>query len=230
MLRYKLGDADFFKGIRNYTDDSTLVYKYAKTEDLKLHLERVSGESLDEFFNDWCYGEGHPKYDISLNKLKENAYQLIIGQTPSHTSVSFFEMPVQLKFIGETVDTLITFDHEFDGQEWKVELPFEVKGIIFDPDLWLCAESSTLLQLIPGLNNSDIVIWPNPVNQQFEIAAKNRIRDVGLTDLSGKNVFFKTLSNTINSRTIDIQNLPSGQYVVWVILGQQKISKQIFVK
>ena len=56
MLRYKLGDTDFFQAIKNYLADPDLAFSYAVTKDLQNHLETVSGEDLTEFFNDWFYG------------------------------------------------------------------------------------------------------------------------------------------------------------------------------
>src|SRR6185369_10080509 len=46
MLRFKLGDAVFFQGIKNYLADVNLAYKYVKTPDLQSHLEAVYGQSL----------------------------------------------------------------------------------------------------------------------------------------------------------------------------------------
>ena len=42
MLRYKIGDDNFFQGVKNYLADPTLAYSYAKTEDLQRHLEATS--------------------------------------------------------------------------------------------------------------------------------------------------------------------------------------------
>ena len=50
MLRWKLGDNDFFQGARNYLQDPDLAYGYATTSDLQRHLEEVSGLDLSVFF------------------------------------------------------------------------------------------------------------------------------------------------------------------------------------
>lgn len=49
MLRYKIGDDNFFQGVKNYLADPTLAYSYAKTEDLQRHLEATSLVDLNEF-------------------------------------------------------------------------------------------------------------------------------------------------------------------------------------
>jgi aminopeptidase N len=60
MLRSRLGDETFFRGIRAYYEahkNST-----ATTEDLRAALERTARISLRDFFARWVYGSGHPVY------------------------------------------------------------------------------------------------------------------------------------------------------------------------
>lgn len=62
MLRLRLGDEAFFRGIRTYYEkhkNST-----ATTEDLRSALERSSGHDLRAFFDRWVYQSGHPKYEL----------------------------------------------------------------------------------------------------------------------------------------------------------------------
>jgi len=63
MLRCRLGDEAFFRGIRAYYNahkNST-----ATTENLRAALEMTSGVDLREFFARWVYGTGHPQYELS---------------------------------------------------------------------------------------------------------------------------------------------------------------------
>lgn len=63
MLRAELGDAAFFRGIRNYYEAHKNAT--AATEDLRNALETASGKDLKEFFASWIYGAGHPNYQLS---------------------------------------------------------------------------------------------------------------------------------------------------------------------
>ncbi len=63
MLRWELGDDDFFAGLRRYYRDNR--YGTVTTADLIDAVESVSGRELDDFFQGWIYGTGYPEYEIS---------------------------------------------------------------------------------------------------------------------------------------------------------------------
>jgi len=62
MLRSRLGDESFFRGLRAYY--SAHKNSTASSEDLRRALEQASGLDLKEFFEQWIYGSGHPEYDL----------------------------------------------------------------------------------------------------------------------------------------------------------------------
>jgi aminopeptidase N len=62
MLRSRLGDEKFFQGIRIYYQQHTS--STASSEDLRLALEKASGQKLQPFFARWIYDTGHPEYDV----------------------------------------------------------------------------------------------------------------------------------------------------------------------
>jgi aminopeptidase N len=85
MLRHKLGDELFWKGVRNY------YAKYrgsnANTDDLRQVMEQTSGQDLKLFFNQWLRTAGHPDLnvawhydagkgtvDISIEQKQDNVY------------------------------------------------------------------------------------------------------------------------------------------------------------
>jgi aminopeptidase N len=65
MLRTRLGDDVFFRGISTYVDRFQL--KTAETSDFRRVMEEVSGDSLEQFFNQWLYRPGVPELDITAN-------------------------------------------------------------------------------------------------------------------------------------------------------------------
>jgi aminopeptidase N len=62
MLRSRLGDEVFFRGLRGYY--SAHRNATASSEDLRAALEQASGKKLKDFFARWVYGSGHPIYEL----------------------------------------------------------------------------------------------------------------------------------------------------------------------
>ncbi len=173
MLRYKLGDDDFFQAIKNYLSDDNLAFSYAKTSDLIYHLEAVSGMDLTEFFNDWFYGEGYPTYDVNWHQNPaNNIVRFNVNQSQSHSSVSFFEMPLPVKVNGSGGESeLIRLEISENAQTFNTEIPFEIVSIEIDPEVQLISKnnSAVLGVDIEKLQN-DITIFPNPVGSTLSIA------------------------------------------------------------
>ena len=63
MLRSRLGDDAFFRGIRGYYEAHK--HSTASTEDLRAALEKSSGHDLRAFFARWVYDSGHPQYELT---------------------------------------------------------------------------------------------------------------------------------------------------------------------
>jgi aminopeptidase N len=67
MLNNELGDAVFWKGVRNYYDQFT--FSNARTRDFIEIMETVSGKELDQFFEQWLTQTGMPKLKVK-NKVR----------------------------------------------------------------------------------------------------------------------------------------------------------------
>lgn len=92
MLRNYLGDEAFFKGLNLYLN--TYKYKTGEAASLRLALEEVSGRDLSWFFNQWYYGSGHPKLDITYNYDDPQVAKVIIKQAQKSGKV--FILPFQI--------------------------------------------------------------------------------------------------------------------------------------
>lgn len=62
MLRYKVGNEFFWRGIRQYY--TLYKNKNASTEDFRIVMETVSGVNLKDFFDRWLRTSGHPVIDF----------------------------------------------------------------------------------------------------------------------------------------------------------------------
>lgn len=214
MLRWVCGDSAFFAGIESYLADPAVEYGYAHTPDLQFHLQNASGLNLTEFFNDWYFGEGYPSYTAHVEWLTNTDYHVYIDQYSSHPSVSFFEMPVPLRFMGPGMDTLIVFDHTSTGQMFNLSLPVKPDSVHFDPDLWLCATYNSIL-ISTGENGVDMEarLWPNPTSDQLILELPVADAAIEVFDASGRTFALDFISQG-NRMETDVSKLPSGKYFV----------------
>jgi aminopeptidase N len=68
MLRKRLGDEMFFRGLRTYYNAHAQAN--ATTEDLRDALEKTSGQDLHDFFTRWVYGIGHPIFALTYSSAE----------------------------------------------------------------------------------------------------------------------------------------------------------------
>ncbi len=220
MLRWKLGDEVFFGSLRNYLNEN--AYGFAKTPLLKSRLEADSGEDLTEFFNDWYYGQGYPSYTI-LWEQEDNDLWLKISQVTSHPSVSFFEMPLPITVIGEGNTSLtLRLDHTENDQVFQVEVPFEIKQVVFDPDLWLLSKDNVVQEgtVVANSETSDLSgfsAYPNPARETLFLESKGKFSKIPLQwSLSNARGQLLKSGRLKGNQTVEIpmHDMAAGLYVV----------------
>ena len=80
MLRNQVGDSAFFKSINLFL--TTKKFQSAEAHELRLAFEEVTGQDLNWFWNQWYYGSGHPKLDISYDyDASAKMAKVVINQT-----------------------------------------------------------------------------------------------------------------------------------------------------
>lgn len=92
MLRNFVGDDGFFKSLNKYLTDNK--YGTGSGHKLRLAFESVTGKDLNWFFNQWYFGSGHPKLDISYgynDSTKQSA--VYIKQTQAD---KLFKLPISI--------------------------------------------------------------------------------------------------------------------------------------
>lgn len=218
MLRWQLGDEDFFQGLRNFLSDPNLAFNYAVTDDLKNHLEIVSGQNLDDFFEQWVYKEGFPSYHVVSQILSPTSIQIQLGQTQSQSSVPFFKMPVPIRFLAQNGTSFdVVLNHEFNNQVFEVSVPFLVNQVLFDPEKNIISKNNniTLSQDLLDTNNF-LGIIPNPTSGSIKIIIPDSetLVQVEIINAIGQTV----MTNT--NVDIEVSHLSNGVY--WVIIQTSK--------
>lgn len=92
MLRNFVGDSAFYKSLNLYL--TTYKFKAAEAQELRLAFEEVTGEDLNWFWNQWFYGSGHPKLEISYDyDIARQSAKVIVKQTQPD---KVFRLPVAI--------------------------------------------------------------------------------------------------------------------------------------
>ena len=91
MLRRKLGDEVFQKGIQTYY--ASYKGKNASTDDFMHVMEKVSKQNLQLFFKQWLYTAGQP---VLQGKWKYDVSKKVIEITMKQTQDFIFQFPLEI--------------------------------------------------------------------------------------------------------------------------------------
>ena len=174
MLRFTLGDSLFFRGIRQYQNDTTLQYSFARTADFKKNIEQVSGKDLTYFFDQWITGQGYPSFQIQWSQNKNNWAKIKVNETTSHNSVSFFKTPLALTFKNATQQKTIVIQVNSNGAETSADIGFAADTVLIDTEKQLISKNNTSTKINSSTATiNDIKLYPNPVHDNLNISLKN---------------------------------------------------------
>ncbi|MEZ4687522.1 MAG: M1 family metallopeptidase [Bacteroidia bacterium] len=135
MLRHRLGDKVFRASISNYY--SRYALKNASSEDFIAVVEEVSGQNLDQFFEQWLHWPGIPKIEGSW-EAKNGKLKLCFEQKQEQ---GLYELPLEIEVWEKDskpmkVTVLLnkkkqTYTYALSGKDSTVE------KVILDPDTWI---------------------------------------------------------------------------------------------
>ena len=117
MLRNYIGDAAFFESLQAYL--TAFKYKSAEVHQLRLTLEKVTGKDLNWFFNQWYFGAGHPKLEISYDY---NTLQKTVTVNILQVQESTFQFPISLDIFENNKRTRHTVF--VDGKDASFKFPY----------------------------------------------------------------------------------------------------------
>ncbi len=223
MLRWKLGNDNFFNGVRAYLKGRG--YNNAITKDFQHYLEQASGQDLNTFFNDWFKGEGYPSYTLHWHQENNGMLNIKVDQTTSHSSVAFFEMPLPILLKGDR-DSIIRVENTFSGQTFSLPIGYKISSIEFDPDLWLISKDNTIIDDLPSSTNdleNAVVIFPNPVTNILTIKTSSSDK-ILIINAIGK------IMKTNCATKEDVSSYQSGIYFCRIQDAKGRVKTVKFVK
>ena len=134
MLRHKLGDVTFWKGIRNYY--KTYRNANAMTVDFRKVMEAASGMDLQDFFQQWLFTKGHPQIKWSWS-YKRGKVKITLEQLQDH---HVFHFPIEIGLVYDDEVTMITREVDKKSLEFEIETDSRPNTIVLDPEYWLLFE------------------------------------------------------------------------------------------
>ncbi len=233
MLRYLLGDSAFFRGIKRYLNDTTVSYNYARTSDLKRNLEAESGKDLTRFFQQWYYGEGYPQYRLEWNPVGSSSVKLSLSQQTSHSSVSFFNMPVPVLLKKGNQQKTVYADFNNNGETMLVQLGFIPDSVWIDPEKLLISKNNQVEKIQDSYTGSPAVtVYPNPISSNVSIYMQglpSNQANIVLYNPKGQRLYQQqvTLLNGTELIYPDFSRLPKGTYTLIITSGSFRKSQQL---
>jgi len=225
MLRKKLGDTDFFQGLKNYLSDVNHAYAYAKTEDFIAIMETTSGQDLTEFFNDWLYNQGYPSYTIQWHQ-SGNQLNTTISQTQSDLSVSFFEVPIPIKVNGTQGEELyLTLENVTNDQTFSNTVNFTISSIVFDPEKDIISKNNSIvLGIQEDELSKSLQIFPNPTPSSISIQKPDSLE---ISEIRIFNTIGQLLYQQSWTPKIDLTTFSTGLFIVQFQTNKGTINKSL---
>ena len=235
MLRYELNDDElFFSILRTYL--SQYQYGNATGTDFETVVESKSGRNFTDFFNQWYFGEGYPKYNIQWFQAGDTVY-FRTEQTTTSSNTSLFRMNMDYGLIHSGNESIVRLYQDKNVQIHKVYFPETVTRITVDPDEWLLVnilsvEKEVFLSVPetqPGTNHSAL-LYPNPVKDRLNIQSGNLALPavVTLYDLSGRIILTHAIET--QQTALDVSSLSPGMYTVEIISCRERIAQKLIIQ
>lgn len=130
MLRNYLGDELFFRGLNLYL--TTHAFQSVEVHDLRLAFEKVSGEDLNWFFNQWFLDKGHPELKVSIDYSIPENLLITVEQTQDLTLSPLYKLPFEISWYEGEERKSMRFILEKGFQQFALENEFPLTQAYFD--------------------------------------------------------------------------------------------------
>ena len=225
MMKWVLGDTAFYQALKEYHARPNLAYSYARTADLNASLLTSTGKDFTEFFNDWIYGQGYPTYDIRWKQVG-NQVTFKASQTQSHSSVSFFEMPLPIKVTGTGGQTaFFALNNTSNNQYFTEAVTFPIASVQFNYEYQMLEKNSTVSQdntlSTTDFKTDEFSIYPNPVKDELFVSGLKKEADYEIFTAEGRLV-----KKGKSDKKIQVSLLQKGVYFIKILNSNLKFVKE----
>ena len=132
MLRTKLGDDYFFNGLHHYLEVNR--GQNVVTADLQKAIEQQTNINVDQFFHQWIWRAGAPRYEVSyLYDPTAKQLKLDVKQTQKvEGMVGLFDMPVEVEVTTTSGRKIATIDVSRDDETFTLPADSVPLMVLFD--------------------------------------------------------------------------------------------------
>jgi aminopeptidase N len=186
MLRWVMGDSDFFQVLRSYAADPRFAYKNANSVQFQEVCESFYGEPLDWFFDQWLHEEGEPQYTWTAGSTSDG------GATKTYLTIEqvqpgfIYTMPLEVRFTMASGDTSVVVWNTTEFQQYTINMPGPVSAVSLDPDGWVLGDKTRR-----KLGGAHVAVSPNPFSESVAIDFETSVSgqaDVKIYDVTGARV------------------------------------------
>jgi aminopeptidase N len=215
MLRYVVNDDNrFFAMLRSYLQE--YQWGNATTEDLKLVAERETGLSLNTFFDQWIYNEGHPIIDTRWNKVGDKLFLLVTNTSSAPQSVPVYQLTLPVKVFSAHTDTTVYLPLSTTEHQYTILWPHPVDSIAIDPDSWILCQKTAhpskdyTVNFLP----QEFEVFPNPTQGTLHVAYKTTTAPhLAIYNSAGALVLQQSLPGNSGIANVNLSAFPKGVYV-----------------
>ncbi|MBK9291949.1 MAG: T9SS type A sorting domain-containing protein [Bacteroidetes bacterium] len=214
VLRHEINnDSLFFAVLQTFQTqfkDST-----ATGDDFRMVAEAVTGMNLVQFFDQWYYGEGYPRYAIAWWMEGNNLRMNVTQTTSSSTPLFKMTMSYRINFTDGSSEMIRLFQ-ENNVMQFSIPVSKQVSSITVDPDNWTFEQVTGITVGNPErYNEAFFSLGPNPAQGTTRVylpVSGNKYAELTVFDNSGKKIFATRLLPS--DTTYEIAGLRPGVYFV----------------
>jgi len=235
-LRYIINnDTLFFNLLKAF--QQTFAESNATGLQFKAFAEQYTGMDFTDFFEQWYFGEGYPTYSVKFNPVGSEL-NLLISQTTSRPTVTpFFTNPIDLRISrsGGLGDTIVRVN--ITGAETQTVLSgmdYVTVVAAIDPTNYIINKIGTIskdtnlsVESLSGSSANELILYPNPTLGNLTVQFEGAPRIIRVIDQFGKIQMEQTV---VANETIDVSQLPGGQYLIELQDNQSKITNRSVIK
>lgn len=229
-LRFVLGDTLFFNGLKHF--QTTYSFSTATIDDLKNDLQNFTGVNLNDYFNQWLYGEGYPTYSAEYFSNGTNLFLKVTHSTSSAVT-PLFKTPLEIKCVSAGGDTIIKVDITQNSNTYIIPTTKTITDLQFDPNNWLLNKDGsvtvnpTLVSLSSGsvAFENAIQIYPNPCIDEIILQSSMTTPSaVEVRDIAGRLILQEALHADLHLNT---SSWSKGIYFITVNHDSMRVVRKV---